>query len=136
MCHLPEQICFMRGLKEINASNNMITGIPAEIGSLPKLELLRLDHNKLTALPESLGGLWRTLVELTLGHNPLTILPLSLGACKRIDTLDLGMEINGRAPAQSLVQIVLFLVILHCAWELGTISLVLRKQSCTSFISG
>ena len=133
MCHLPEQVCFMKGLKEINASNNMITGIPAEIGSLAKLELLKLDHNKLTALPESLGGLWRSLVELTLGHNPLTILPLSLGACKKIDTLDLGTEMSGRAfvavtDASSLC------VPSHPELCLGlrTIALMLmRKQSCT-----
>ena len=52
--------------------------IMAEITGIPLLTILKLDHNNLTALPETFGRL-ATLEELDVSHNSLTSLPASLG---------------------------------------------------------
>lgn len=72
----------------------MVTGIPADIGNLQHLQILRLHHNNLSSLPYTIGGLWRTLKELELNDNDLSYLPSTLGLCKKLETLDLG-----RCPA-------------------------------------
>lgn len=92
----------MASLKEINASHNIITGIPLQIAKLPQLELLRLNYNKLTAIPETIGGLWRSLVELELDHNDISILPHSLSACKKLDALELG-ELQSPAAVRAII---------------------------------
>lgn len=44
-------------LRELNMSNNKLSGIPAEIGQLSKLEVLNLSNNLFTGLPYELGNL-------------------------------------------------------------------------------
>jgi hypothetical protein len=77
-------------MQELNASHNSVTGIPAGISNLHKLQFLRLDHNRLASLPHAIGGLWRSLAEFDLSENELSQLPSSLGACRKLQTLDLS----------------------------------------------
>ena len=42
----------------LNLSHNLVSSLPDEVGSLVLLEGLAVDGNKLTALPETLGGCW------------------------------------------------------------------------------
>jgi Leucine-rich repeat (LRR) protein len=47
----------LRNLRVLNASGNLMTGVPAEIGQLTKLQELNLSNNQLTGLPSELGNL-------------------------------------------------------------------------------
>ncbi|MBN1462398.1 MAG: leucine-rich repeat domain-containing protein [Paludibacteraceae bacterium] len=52
----------------MNASDNQMTGVPAEIGQLDDLEVLDLSNNELTGLPYELGNL-KNLKTLNLSGN-------------------------------------------------------------------
>lgn len=54
---LKAEIRHLSELRELNISNNNLTGLPAEIGQLTKLEILNLSGNPLTGLPYELGNL-------------------------------------------------------------------------------
>ena len=48
-----------RPAKQPNASDNRMTGLPAEIGQLQQLEVLDVSQNQLTGLPLEIGNLNR-----------------------------------------------------------------------------
>ena len=66
--------------------NNKLTVLPESIGGLQKLTHLDVDDNQLTALPESIGGL-QTLTQLEVRGNPLTALPDSIGGLQALKAL-------------------------------------------------
>jgi len=65
---IQSQIGQLINLKVLNASDNKMTGVPAEIGQLQKLEVLDLSNNQLTGLPNELGNL-QNLKVLNLSGN-------------------------------------------------------------------
>ena len=65
---IQSQIGQLKNLKVLNASNNQMTGVPAEVGQLSKLEVLDLSNNQLTGLPNELGNL-QNLKILDLSDN-------------------------------------------------------------------
>lgn len=62
------EIRFLQNLRSLDASDNLMTGVPAEIGQLSKLETLDLSNNQLTGLPYELGNL-QNLKTLNLSGN-------------------------------------------------------------------
>jgi Leucine-rich repeat (LRR) protein len=54
-----------------------MTGVPAEIGQLSKLEILDLSNNQLTGLPYELGNL-KNLKTLNLSGNNYSTLDLNI----------------------------------------------------------
>jgi len=58
-------------LRTLDASNNQLTGIPAQIGSLSYLQNLNLSNNKITTLPSQIS-LMTKLKILNLSCNPLS----------------------------------------------------------------
>jgi len=65
---LQAEIHNLKNLKVLNASDNLMTGVPAEVGQLQNLEILDLSNNKLTGLPNELGNL-KKLKQLNLSGN-------------------------------------------------------------------
>ncbi len=65
---IQSQIGQLKNLKILNASNNQMTGVPAEVGQLQNLRVLDLSNNKLTGLPNELGNL-KNLETLNLSRN-------------------------------------------------------------------
>ena len=65
---IQSQIGQLRNLKVLDASNNQMTGVPAEVGQLSKLEVLDLSNNQLTGLPDELGNL-KNLKTMNLSGN-------------------------------------------------------------------
>ena len=61
------------------------------IANLSRLRELHLLNNRLTHLPESMGGL-RELRQVDRRGNPLTSLPSSMMALPRLEKLDLRWE--------------------------------------------
>lgn len=54
---LKAEIRQIKGLIELDLSNNSFTNLPAEVGQLSELETLNLSNNPLTGLPHELGNL-------------------------------------------------------------------------------
>ena len=76
-------------LQELTLSHNRLTALPESLGGLPNLQLLNLSDNQLTTLPESLGNL-QNLQTLNLYNNRLTALPESLGNLPNLQYLYLS----------------------------------------------
>ena len=83
--------------------NNQLTGeIPAELGSLAKLEWVSLNQNQLTGkIPSELGGL-ANLRSLSLRDNQLTgEIPPELGSLTNLERLRLSNnQLSGEIPAE------------------------------------
>ena len=76
-------------LQELTLSHNRLTALPESLGGLQNLQLLNLSDNQLTTLPESLGNL-QNLQTLNLYNNQLTALPESLGNLPNLQNLYLS----------------------------------------------
>jgi Leucine-rich repeat (LRR) protein len=59
-------------LVTLDVSYNNMTGVPAEIGQLNKLETLNYSYNKLTGLPNELANLKNNLKTFDLTGNPIS----------------------------------------------------------------
>src|SRR5262249_34991576 len=57
LSYLPEEICYLIQLKELDLDVNKLTSLPVEIGNLILLERFDLSCNKLTSLPKEIGNL-------------------------------------------------------------------------------
>lgn len=66
---LKAEIRHLTELRELDVSNNQLTGIPAEIGQLSKLEKLNLSYNPITGLPHEIGNLHNLLLLDLRGTN-------------------------------------------------------------------
>lgn len=58
-------------LKSLSASYNNMTGVPAEIGQLTKLENLDLSYNNIDSLPNEIADI-KQLKTLNLTSNPIS----------------------------------------------------------------
>ncbi len=65
-------------VKILVLSHNRLRAVPESLGNLTSLRSLVLSHNRLRAVPESLGNL-HSLLNLSLDNNQLRFLPESLG---------------------------------------------------------
>jgi len=88
---LPESLCEIKSLKQLDVSGNSITTIPKCISNLNKLQILNLSYNELTTLPKEFGKL-TNLVELNLGDNLFTSIPSSLKKLKNLEKLNLDFN--------------------------------------------
>eukprot|EP00964_Phaeocystis_antarctica_P140031 scaffold104827_cov63-Phaeocystis_antarctica.AAC.2 len=73
----------MAALRELNARQNQLTGLPASLGSLKNLEGLFLDRNCLEALPDLSGCV--ALAGINVSLNKLRGLPDGLCQCARME---------------------------------------------------
>uniref|UniRef100_A0A914UW58 Leucine-rich repeat-containing protein 40 n=1 Tax=Plectus sambesii TaxID=2011161 RepID=A0A914UW58_9BILA len=80
-------------------SHNQLGQLPASIGKLDDLRLLKIDNNQLSDLPESLNNC-AFLEELDASQNRLECLPKNLfDGCRRIRSLKLNCnKLTGLAP--------------------------------------
>ncbi|CAL5402983.1 unnamed protein product [Camellia sinensis] len=78
--------CIM--LTELNASKNLLSGMPQSIGSLSRLIRLDLHQNRISSIPSSIMGC-SSLVEFYMGNNLLSSLPAEIGALPCLGTFDL-----------------------------------------------
>lgn len=69
---LPAEIRHLQNLKYLYASNNKMTGIPAEIGQLGKLEVLDYGYNYIDTMPNEIANLKNNLKKLILTGNPIS----------------------------------------------------------------
>ena len=76
-------------VRELDLHANRLTALPSTVLSLRRLQRLYLDHNTLSALPESFGNDVSVLTDLALHENQLTDLPPSIGRLRKLETLRL-----------------------------------------------
>lgn len=82
---LPSQIGNLTNLKTLDASDNQMTGVPAEVRMLRDLQVLDLSNNRITGLPMELGDLTQLKV-LDLRGNPYSTQDLDAIAAKLTNT--------------------------------------------------
>lgn len=75
--HLPDEIGTLSKLTALIAGSNALTSLPDSIGNLTNLKTLYLDNNAISSLPVSMGNL-NKLTDLILTSNQLTSLPDTL----------------------------------------------------------
>ena len=80
---IPEQICYLRDIEELDLSVNSIRAIPELIGNLTSLKYLDLTNNYIQNVPESLGEL-KSLRFLDLACNKIAKIPESIYKSKSI----------------------------------------------------
>ncbi|MBN1915187.1 MAG: leucine-rich repeat domain-containing protein [Parachlamydiales bacterium] len=88
LTRIPREICFLRGLQELNVSENLISYIPEEIGELRALQKLDLSGNQIRTIPAAIQYL-SSLLELDLSFNQITEIP-RLDIIRRLKVLDLS----------------------------------------------
>ena len=82
---IQSQVRNLKNLQVLNASNNQMSGVPAEIGQLSNLKTLDLSNNLLTGLPNELGNLTQ-LQTLNLKGNAYSKQDLDIIREKLINT--------------------------------------------------
>lgn len=96
---LTQQLALCTALMSLDATRNDITSIDGYmLGSLVNLRQLRLETNKITTLPETIGRL-SALKELKLRGNRLRTVPADLGQLGALKTLDLAENLLESLPA-------------------------------------
>jgi len=78
----------LKNLFRLHLDHNQITAIPDSIGKMQSIEELYLSHNKLDLVPESICFL-TSLTVLTLSHNALTKLPIGIDRLTNLYALSL-----------------------------------------------
>lgn len=83
---IPDTITFLSKLKALNVSQNKLVQLPPSIGNLPKLVIIIANNNNLKSLPRELKKLVH-LVSLDVSQNPLTSLPAEIATLKSLRKL-------------------------------------------------
>ncbi|XP_071998532.1 DISP complex protein LRCH3 isoform X2 [Engystomops pustulosus] len=95
---LPEEICHLRHLTELDVSCNEIQTLPQQIGKLESLRDLNIRRNHLMRLPEELADL--PLVRLDFSCNKVTSIPACYRNLRHLQTIILDNNPLQSPPAQ------------------------------------
>ena len=80
---IPNEICELINLQDLNIGYNEIEELPENIGNLVNLRNLYCRCNNLKTIPKSIGKLVN-LQEFNVSHNDLIELPLEIINCKSL----------------------------------------------------
>lgn len=80
-----------RKIQDLNIGNNQLMELPENIGELKELRSLRIDRNRIHALPTSMQKL-KKLEIFILHENELTQMPGFIGELKKLTYLDMAMN--------------------------------------------
>lgn len=86
---LPSNIANFRSLKTLNLAGNRLTSLPPGLGQLQKLETLILSGNLLRSIPDSLANL-KNLKEIDLSGNKIGKFPMVLTQNRKLDVVNLS----------------------------------------------
>eukprot|EP01041_Mallomonas_annulata_P006376 gene6376-12890_t len=87
--NLPNELCTINCLEILNLNSNVLTILPESFGSLVQLKRLDLSNNRLVELPSSIGNC-KNLKYLNLHTNEIIRLPFSIGNLIKLEYLDLS----------------------------------------------
>lgn len=98
LAEVPAQLCKLTGLQRLVLCQNKLTLLHPAICQLSSLKILLLDSNLLTELPADIGTL--TLLEkLSVSSNALTALPDSMRMLKKLKSLNVSSNRLAELPA-------------------------------------
>ncbi|XP_075684868.1 leucine-rich repeat and death domain-containing protein 1 isoform X3 [Rhinoderma darwinii] len=86
---LPEELCTMNNLKNLDISDNAIRTIPESIGGMKNLMKITASNNQLSCLPASVSAI-EGLQNINLNGNRLTSLPGDIHRLKNLKEISLG----------------------------------------------
>lgn len=87
---LPDGISAITKLQELNFKSNTLGSLPSAVGNLAELVVLNGENNALQGLPSGCGEHWGLLEVLRLSHNRLAALPVTLGLLRSLRVLHLS----------------------------------------------
>ncbi|KAG7383608.1 hypothetical protein PHYPSEUDO_003534 [Phytophthora pseudosyringae] len=87
---LPDGVGAISKLQELNFKSNALGSLPSAVGNLSELVILNGENNALQWLPPGCGEHWGLLEVLRLSHNGLAALPDTLGLLRSLRTLHLS----------------------------------------------
>lgn len=93
LCDLPSDLSSCQELREVILSFNRFTKLPTVLYSLPKLEILFANDNKIDSIDAEGIKKLSSLATLDLQNNNIEQLPPELGLCQQIKSL----QVNGNA---------------------------------------
>uniref|UniRef100_A0A023GK05 Putative leucine-rich repeat lrr protein n=1 Tax=Amblyomma triste TaxID=251400 RepID=A0A023GK05_AMBTT len=102
LTRLPDTLCQLSNLRNVNLSDNRISTFPQCFCGLKHLDVLDLSRNRISEVPDYVGELHAT--ELNLNQNQISMVSESLANCPRLKVLRLEencLQINS-IPAQLL----------------------------------
>ncbi|KAI9999095.1 hypothetical protein PInf_003778 [Phytophthora infestans] len=103
---LPLTLWSLETLTSLDLSNNELEGcLPEQLGKLDKLRELGLEGNKLTQLPESIGGLLTAVKYIDLRQNKLEIFPTLPENNSCLDQLFLGFNLLRDVPQEVVLSV-------------------------------
>lgn len=85
---LPNELFYLRGVKELNLSNNYIKELPKHIGNFKYLVTLDISDNSLSCLPNEIVNLQK-LQSLNIANNDIKEVPVELTKLKSLKSLRL-----------------------------------------------
>lgn len=88
---LPEVVCELTELEELNTRNMGLTGVPDCIGALSNLKKIYLDGNDISNLPDSFGELTK-LEFIDISDNKLSSLPKSFANLTALKTIKIKVN--------------------------------------------
>ncbi len=86
---IPDYLCNLSELEELNLAHMQITTISPKIGKLKHLRILNLEDNKISVLPESIPSLVN-LEELDLSYNQIQYFPNGFDNLHELRFLSIG----------------------------------------------
>jgi len=95
---VPEEIAQFVELRELRLDRNKLTALPEFLNQLPHLEIFSAEENELKAFPEAMWH-WPALRELHLGNNWIERIPLDIDNLQHLEVLSLWSNVIGSFPA-------------------------------------
>ncbi|XWS71883.1 hypothetical protein CRYUN_Cryun03dG0176100 [Craigia yunnanensis] len=86
---LPSELGSLASLRQHHVANNKLTSLPNEIGILTQLEVLKANNNRITTVPDCIGKCI-SLIEVELSANLLSELPETFGNLHNLKALYLS----------------------------------------------
>ncbi|XP_040215882.1 leucine-rich repeat-containing protein 39 isoform X1 [Rana temporaria] len=95
--HLPDQLCKLKQLTNLDLSMNQFSSIPRAVLDLPALEWLDMGSNRISEIPKEIDKM-QTLHTLWLQRNEISELPDSISCLKNLSTLVLTNNLMKQIP--------------------------------------
>jgi len=92
----PRELCDLKGLKWLRLNGNRLSALP-DLSNLESLRRIYLRGNRFTAVPETLKDL-KSLTDVDLSQNPITEVPDWFASLKTLENVSLSETLVSKLP--------------------------------------